>query len=66
MQTYLELRLRKLSQYWRDTAQKNRDLTDEAALDAMRAHMHGVSDGLVVAADDVDDLLDTNETQKPN
>ena len=54
----LKLELRKLTEKWRATGQKTRGAAVEIPNLLARGHMHGVSDGLDVAADDVDTLLD--------
>jgi hypothetical protein len=47
----------KITTQWRLTAKKTRVVAGEIPNLLARGHMHGVSDGLDVAADDVDDLL---------
>ncbi len=56
--------LRKLTEKWRVTGQKTRDAAVEIPNLLARGHMHGMSDGLDVAADDVDTLLDTPNTSE--
>lgn len=53
------LELRKLTAKWRSTSQAARVEAVEIPSDLGRGHMHGMSDGLDAAADDVDTLLDT-------
>jgi len=55
--------LRKLTEKWRATGQKTRDAATEIPNLLAQGHMHGLSDGLDVAADDVDSLLE--QTQPP-
>ena len=50
--------LHKLTEKWRSTGLKARDAATEIPNLLARGHMHGMSDGLDVAADDVDMLLD--------
>ena len=57
--------LRKLTEKWRSTGQKTRDAAAEIPNLLARGHMHGVGDGLDVAADDVDLLLDKPELPIP-
>ena len=47
----------KIATKWRLTAKKTRVIAEEIPNLLARGHMHGVSDGLDVAADDVDGLL---------
>jgi hypothetical protein len=54
--------LRKLTEKWRSTGQKTRGAATEIPNLLARGHMHGMSDGLNVAADDVDSLLDQSES----
>ena len=56
-----KLDLRKLTEKWRSTSEKTRVAAVEIPNLLARGHMHGMSDGLDVAADDVDTLID-----KPN
>jgi hypothetical protein len=52
------LDLRKLTEKWCSTGLKSRLAAMEIPNRLARSHMHGISDGLDVAADDVDTLLD--------
>ena len=54
--------LRKLTEKWRSTGQKTRSAATEIPNLLARGHMHGMSDGLDVAADDVDILLDLDKS----
>lgn len=54
----LKQALRKLTERWRSTGQKTRDTAVEIPNLLARGHMHGMGDGLDVAAEDVDALLD--------
>ena len=45
---------------WRRTAQKSRLEAEEISNLLARGHMHGISDGLDLAADDVDAILRKN------
>ena len=54
----LTLELRKLTEKWRATGQKTRLAAVEIPNLLARGHMHGMSDGFDVAADDVEMLLD--------
>ncbi len=58
----LKQELRKLAKKWRATGQKSRLAAVEIPNLLARGHMHGMSDGLDVAADDVDMLLDKPES----
>jgi hypothetical protein len=53
-----KVELRKLTGKWRITGEKTRIAAEEIPNLLARGHMHGLSDGLDVAADDVDTLLD--------
>ncbi len=53
----LEQRLRLLSAKWRMAGHKTRIVAVEIPNLLARGHMHGLSDGLDLAADDVDELL---------
>jgi hypothetical protein len=57
----LRLQLVKITTQWRLTAQKTRLVAEEIPNLLARGHMHGVSDGLDVAADDIDGLLDKDD-----
>ncbi len=59
--TNLKLDLHKLTEKWRLTGQKTRIAAVEIPNLLARGHMHGMSDGLDVAADDVENLLDKPE-----
>ena len=59
--TRLKLDLHKLTEKWRLTGEKTRIVAAEIPNLLARGHMHGMSDGLDVAADDVDELLDKPE-----
>ena len=50
--------LRKLTEKWRLTGKQTRVAAVEIPNLLARGHMHGMSDGLDVAADDVDTLLE--------
>ena len=54
----LEHRLRLLTAKWRMAGSKTRIVAVEIPNLLARGHMHGLSDGLDLAADDVDELLD--------
>jgi hypothetical protein len=54
----LKVELHKLTEKWRSTGQKARLASVEIPNLLARGHMHGMSDGFDVAADDVDTLLD--------
>ena len=54
----LELRLRNLTAKWRTTGHKTKIVAIEIPNLLARGHMHGMSDGLILAADEVDELLD--------
>jgi hypothetical protein len=54
----LKRELVKITTQWRLTAQKTRVAAGEIPNLLARGHMHGVSDGLDVAADDIDGLLE--------
>ncbi len=54
--------LRKLTEKWRLTGQQARESAVDIPNLLARGHLHGVSDGLDVAAEDVDLLLDKNDT----
>ena len=54
--------LRKLTEKWRSTGQKTRTAATEIPNLLARGHMHGMSDGFDLAADDVDNLLDRSES----
>jgi hypothetical protein len=53
-----EVKLRKLTGKWRLTGEKTRMAAAEITNPMARGHMHGMSDGLDVAADDIDTLMD--------
>ncbi len=53
--------LRKLTEKWRSTGQKTREASAEIPNLLARGHMHGMSDGFDLAADDVDTLADEAE-----
>lgn len=55
-------RLIKITTQWRLTARKTRVVAEEIPNLLARGHMHGVSDGLNVAADDVDGILKEDGT----
>ena len=57
----LILELRKLTEKWSSTGQITRVAAVEIPNLLARGHMHGISDGLDVAADDVDILLDKSD-----
>ena len=65
MTTYLKLHLRRLTEQWRVTAQKTRTVVDETPDPIMQGHLHGISDGLLIAAEDVDKLLDKPDGVSP-
>jgi hypothetical protein len=54
----LKIQLRKLTKNWRQLAGKSRLASDEIPNLLARGHMQGLSDGLEVAADDIDNLLE--------
>lgn len=58
-------KLIKITTHWRMTARKTRIVADEIPNLLARGHMHGVSDGLDIAADDLDVLL-KEEGTTPN
>ena len=58
--------LRRLTEKWRSTGDKSREVAVEIPNLLARGHMHGMSDGLAVAADDVDTLLDNPDTPDKN
>lgn len=58
----LKLELRKLTEKWRSMGKQTRDAAVEIPNLLARGHMHGMSDGLDVAADDVETLLDEPES----
>jgi hypothetical protein len=58
MKTPLELKLRTLTKHWRQTGEKVRVVAMDMPHMLARGHMHGMSDGLDVAAEDVDKILD--------
>lgn len=53
----LRRELGKITAQWRLTAQKTRLVAEEIPNLLARGHMHGVSDGLDVAAEDIDGML---------
>ena len=53
--------LRRLTEKWRSTGQKTRTAATEIPNLLARGHMHGMSDGFDLAADDVDSLLDKSD-----
>ena len=53
--------LRRLTEKWRLTGDKTRTAAVEIPNLLARGHMHGLSDGMDLAADDVDALLDKPE-----
>ena len=53
--------LRKLTENWRLTGEKTRVAAVEIPNLLARGHMHGLSDGMDLAADDVDALLEKPE-----
>ena len=66
MMVDLILELRRLTEKWRSTGDKAREVADELPNLLARGHLHGMSDGLDVAADDVDKLLDNPDTPDKN
>jgi len=61
----LKRELVKITTQWRLTAQNTRVVAGELPNLLARGHMHGVSDGLEVAADDIDGILE-KEVPPPN
>jgi hypothetical protein len=57
MMTELKQKLFKVTQQWRRTAINTRIAAAEIPNLLARGHMHGMSDGLDLAADDVEDTL---------
>jgi hypothetical protein len=55
----------KITQRWRRTAINTRDVAKEMPNLLARGHMHGLSDGLIVAADEIDEALDENKVDLP-
>lgn len=53
-----KLNLRALAERWRVTSRKTRIASTEITNLTARGHMNGMSDGLDLAASDVDTLLD--------
>ena len=66
MMVDLILELRRLTEKWRSTGDKAREVADELPNLLARGHLHGMSDGLDVAADDVDKLLNNPDTPDKN
>ncbi|MEP7292346.1 MAG: hypothetical protein ABI835_11210 [Chloroflexota bacterium] len=58
MISYLRNQLRKLTKRWRDTVQSTRTVTETTEDSLLKGHIQGVRDGLLIAAGDVDKLLD--------
>nr|AUN37631.1 hypothetical protein [uncultured bacterium] len=52
------LKLLEMANLWRKTAQSTRGTAPEIPDLLARGHMHGLSDGLDLAADDIDKFLD--------
>ena len=52
------LKLLKIANLWRKTAQSTRVTAPEIPDMLARGHMHGLSDGLDLAADDIEKFLD--------
>jgi hypothetical protein len=61
----LKRELVKITTQWRLTARSTRVVAEEIPNLLARGHMHGVSDGLDVAADDIDGLLE-KDVPPPN
>ncbi len=58
----LKLDLRTLAERWRSTGRKTRLASLDITHLMARGHMNGMSDGLDLAADDVDTLLDAADS----
>ena len=53
----LKDQIRSLSRRWRKTAEQTRPAQDQTGDLFLQGHIQGVSDGLLIAAEDVDKLL---------
>lgn len=54
---HLKTKLRGLSAQWRKTAEQTNGAKEEMQDALLQAHIQGVRDGLLIAANDVDKLL---------
>ena len=63
--TELKQKLFKVTEQWRRTARSTRFATKEIPNLLARGHMHGLSDGLDVAADDIEAVLDKQVSPAP-
>ncbi len=59
--TELKQKLFEITDNWRRTARKTRIVAKEIPNLLARGHMHGMSDGLDVAADDIDKIINKDE-----
>jgi len=62
--TELKRMLFEVTDNWRRTARKTRIASEEIPNLLARGHMHGMSDGLDVAADDVDKVINEADDAK--
>ena len=59
--TELKQKLFEITDNWRRTARKTRIVAEEIPNLLARGHMHGMSDGLDLAADDVEKVIDNKD-----
>ncbi|MEO8392197.1 MAG: hypothetical protein ABI700_04315 [Chloroflexota bacterium] len=63
--TELKQKLFKVTEQWRRTARSTRVAAEEIPNLLARGHMHGLSDGLDVAADEIDDVVNKDILPAP-